>query len=78
MPKKFYTKRGVSTLGIIVIICAVIALLVFFKTTTFDEVKQLGIDVGQGAVAVLKAIWYQVIMPIVNFLLTIFSRVVHK
>jgi len=75
--KKNYTNRGVSTLKLILLLCVVIAVLIFFNATSLDEIKQLFTTLGNGAVTVLKDLWYQIIMPIVNFMLAVLGRVVH-
>lgn len=76
--KKFETKRGLSTVRVLLLICIIIALLIFFKATSLEEIKDLFITLGQGAVAVLKTIWDQFIMPVVNFFLVILSRLTSK
>ena len=63
---------------ILLLVCIVIVLLIFFKTTSLGEIQQLFVALGQGAVAVLKTIWDQFIMHMVNFFLLILSRVTQK
>lgn len=76
--KKISTNRGASVVKLLIIICLIIALLVFFNTTSLDEIKNLFVSLGQGIVGALKVLWDQIIMPVVNFFLTILGRVVHK
>lgn len=76
--KKIQTKRGVSLIRMLLIICIIIAVLIFFNAMSLDEIKKLFLDLGQGVVSLLKVLWGQIIMPVVNFFLVILGRVVHR
>ncbi len=78
MQKNSNKKRGVSLVRLVLIIAIIIALLIFFNATSLVEIKNLFVTLGQGIVALLKVVWYQLIMPVVSFFLTVLGRVIHR
>ena len=76
--KNFQTKRGVGLVRLIIILAIIIAVLVFFNATSVEEIKQLFIALGVGIVVLLKVVWYQLVMPIVNFFLSVLGRVINR
>jgi len=76
--KKSSRSRGASLIRLLILVCIVIALLIFFNATSIKEITGLLKGLLNGLITVLKDVWYQLIMPIVDFFLSVLSRIIHK
>lgn len=73
-----HTRRGIGLLRLIIIVAVISALLIFFDITSLTEIRNLFSELAGGVLNVGKTIWYQIIMPLVNFVLGILSRIVSR